>query len=86
MSEQRIVVFTDGSSKGNPGPGGWGVIIASPDGRVRELGGGDPSTTNNRMELTGAIRALSQIRTATGPTEAPSTHTRRVWRSTACCC
>ena len=67
MSDQRIVVFTDGSSKGNPGPGGWGVIIVLPDGRVRELGGGEASTTNNRMELTGAIRALSQIRTTNGP-------------------
>lgn len=67
MSDQRIVVFTDGSSKGNPGPGGWGVIIVSPDGRVRELGGGDSSTTNNRMELTGAIRALTHIRTISGP-------------------
>jgi ribonuclease HI len=67
LTDSRIVVFTDGSSKGNPGPGGWGVIIVSPDGRVRELGGGDASTTNNRMELTGAIRALSQLRGIDGP-------------------
>jgi len=66
MSDERIVVFTDGASKGNPGPGGWGVIIATPDGQVRELGGGAPSTTNNKMELTGAIQALSHLRNITG--------------------
>ncbi|MCM2323250.1 MAG: ribonuclease HI [Oligoflexia bacterium] len=53
-----IVIFADGASSGNPGPGGWGAIVAWPDGRVQELGGGDPSTTNNRMELTAVIRAL----------------------------
>ncbi len=61
MSEPPIVVFTDGSSKGNPGPGGWGVIIVTPDGQVTELGGGAPVTTNNKMELTGAIQALSRL-------------------------
>ena len=60
MSEQQIMVFTDGASKGNPGPGGWGVIIVTPDGHVTELGGGAAVTTNNKMELTGAIEALSQ--------------------------
>ena len=53
-----ILVFTDGAAKGNPGPGGWGAIVATPDGRVRELGGGSPHTTNNQMELTGVIEAL----------------------------
>ena len=66
MSDQRIVAFTDGASKGNPGPGGWGVIIATPDGHVRELGGGSPSTTNNKMELTGAIQALTHLRNVSG--------------------
>jgi len=61
MSEQQIVVFTDGASKGNPGPGGWGAVVIRPDGRVTELGGGQPQTTNNKMELTGAIEALSEI-------------------------
>lgn len=52
-----ITVFTDGAAKGNPGPGGWGAIVAT-DERVRELGGGSPHTTNNQMELTGVIEAL----------------------------
>lgn len=66
-TRQQIVVFTDGASKGNPGPGGWGAIIARPDGHVRELGGGARLTTNNRMELTGAIAALSSLERSTGP-------------------
>lgn len=58
-----IVVFTDGAAKGNPGPGGWGVVIVTPEGQVTELGGrAAETTTNNRMELTGAIRALSELR------------------------
>ena len=64
--EQPIVVFTDGASKGNPGPGGWGVIIATPRGHVRELGGGAGLTTNNKMELTGAIAALAAVEDTTG--------------------
>jgi len=64
---EKIVVFTDGASKGNPGPGGWGVILATPDGHVTELGGGAPATTNNRMELTGVIQALTHLRTVDGP-------------------
>ena len=67
MSEQQIAVFTDGASKGNPGPGGWGVIIVRPDGHVTELGGGAATTTNNKMELTGAIEALSRLQGTTGP-------------------
>ena len=67
MSEQPIVVFSDGASKGNPGPGGWGVVIVSPDGQVSELGGGARLTTNNKMELTGAIRALAQLERVAGP-------------------
>jgi ribonuclease HI len=67
MSEQQIVVFTDGASKGNPGPGGWGVVVATPDGHVTELGGGAAVTTNNKMELTGAIQGLSHLRGTSGP-------------------
>jgi len=59
MTEPEIVVFTDGSSKGNPGPGGWGAVIVTAEGRVVERGGGAPLTTNNKMELTGAIEALA---------------------------
>ncbi len=52
-----ITIFTDGSSRGNPGPGGWGAIIRG-DKDVRELGGREDHTTNNRMELMAAIEAL----------------------------
>lgn len=67
MAASPIVVFTDGSSKGNPGPGGWGAIIVTPDGHVRELGGGSAMTTNNKMELTGAIQALTWLQDTPGP-------------------
>jgi len=69
VTQQAIVVFTDGAAKGNPGPGGWGVIIATPDGHVTELGGRSPITTNNKMELTGAIAALEQLHDVPGPTD-----------------
>jgi len=72
MSEQTeaawpIVVFTDGAAKGNPGPGGWGVIVVTPDGRVTELGGRSDHSTNNRMELTGAINGLAECQAVPGP-------------------
>lgn len=67
MTAQPIVAFTDGAAKGNPGPGGWGVVIVTPVGEVVELGGAMSPTTNNRMELTGAIRALVEVRTLAGP-------------------
>ena len=58
-----IVAFTDGAAKGNPGPGGWGAVIVTPAGEVTELGGrAAGTTTNNRMELTAAIEALSELR------------------------
>lgn len=61
-SANPIVAFTDGAAKGNPGPGGWGAVIVTPDGNVTELGGRAMGpTTNNRMELTGAIQALSEL-------------------------
>jgi len=67
MMEQPIVVFTDGAAKGNPGPGGWGAVIVTPAGEVVELGGrATGATTNNRMELTGAIEALSELRDVPG--------------------
>ncbi len=53
-----IHIFTDGSSRGNPGPGGWGSVVVD-DGKVMELGGGERGTTNNRMELSAAIGGLS---------------------------
>lgn len=55
-----IIIFTDGSSRGNPGPGGWGAIIAG-ETKVDEIGGGEKHTTNNRMELKAAIRALESL-------------------------
>jgi len=67
MTDTHIIVFTDGASKGNPGPGGWGVVIVTPDGHVAELGGGAATTTNNKMELTGAIQALRHLEGTAGP-------------------
>ena len=67
MTPIPTIVFTDGAAKGNPGPGGWGVIIISPDHRVAELGGGSPHTTNNKMELSGAIAALDFLAGQPGP-------------------
>ena len=62
---QRIVAFTDGACSGNPGPGGWGVLLQAHNDRglikERELCGGEPATTNNRMELTAAIEALQAL-------------------------
>ncbi len=56
----RVDIFTDGACKGNPGPGGWGAIIRAGT-HERELAGGEPATTNNRMEMTAAIRALEAL-------------------------
>lgn len=53
----NIIAFTDGASKGNPGPGGWGTVLVSGD-HIEELGGGEKKTTNNRMEMTAALHAL----------------------------
>lgn len=64
---ESIVVFTDGACTGNPGPGGWAAVIAFPNGEVRELGGGNPSTTNNRMELAGALKALQALKDHSEP-------------------
>jgi ribonuclease HI len=66
MSGARTVVFCDGAAKGNPGPGGWGVVAVTPDGTVTELGGRAPHTTNNRMELTAAIQALTHMADVAG--------------------
>jgi ribonuclease HI len=57
-----VTVFSDGSSRGNPGPGGYGAIVVAED-KVKELGGSEEGTTNNRMELQGAISALDYIST-----------------------
>ena len=54
---KAVEIHTDGACKGNPGPGGWGALLAF-DGKERELFGGEALTTNNRMELTAVIEAL----------------------------
>ncbi len=56
----KLTIYTDGSSRGNPGPGGWAAILIT-DTEVIELGGSEDHTTNNRMELVGAIRGLKEI-------------------------
>ena len=57
----QVEIFTDGACSGNPGPGGWGAILRL-KGREREIYGSEPATTNNRMEMTAAIRALEALR------------------------
>ena len=61
MSDTTVIVHTDGACSGNPGPGGWGVILDY-NGTRKELSGGEADTTNNRMELMGAISALESLR------------------------
>jgi len=62
MAEDRIVdIFTDGACSGNPGPGGWGALLRW-RGTEKELSGGERQTTNNRMEMMAAIRALESLR------------------------
>ncbi len=58
---KKVTVYTDGACSGNPGPGGWGCVLAY-GGAQKELSGGAPDTTNNRMELTGVIAALSALK------------------------
>jgi len=64
MSNERtaskVVIFTDGSCRGNPGPGGWAAVLSF-NGREKEISGGEAATTNNRMELTAAIEALNAL-------------------------
>jgi ribonuclease HI len=59
----KVVMYTDGACRGNPGPGGWGVILSYRD-RDKKLSGYDPETTNNRMELTAAIEGLRALNRA----------------------
>ncbi|MES2436486.1 MAG: ribonuclease HI [Patescibacteria group bacterium] len=67
MNTKEIIIYTDGSSSGNPGPGGWGAIVATPDANVRELGGRESHSTNNRMELQAAIQALKHVKNFQSP-------------------
>jgi ribonuclease HI len=60
-AEPVVEIWTDGACRGNPGPGGWGVLMRA-GGHEKELFGGEPETTNNRMELTAVIEALGQLK------------------------
>lgn len=66
----EIVIYTDGGCSGNPGPGGWGIVVIA-DGVAKQLSGGEKLTTNNRMELMAAINALSVIKNTPGFSERP---------------
>lgn len=57
----KVLLFTDGACSGNPGPGGWGAILKT-DNKIKELSGGEASTTNNRMELSAVIGGLSALK------------------------
>jgi len=61
IGDDVVYIFTDGACRGNPGPGGWGAVLRF-GGRERDLYGGEPETTNNRMELMAAIRALEALK------------------------
>ena len=61
MTKPRVELFTDGACSGNPGPGGWGVILRSGS-HEKELSGGAPATTNNRMEMTAVIQGLAALK------------------------
>ena len=57
-----VQIYTDGACKGNPGPGGWGVLLRAANGQEKELFGGELETTNNRMELMAVIQALQALK------------------------
>jgi len=60
MTDTVVIIYTDGACRGNPGPGGWGVILSYKN-KVKELFGGEKETTNNRMELMATIQALEAL-------------------------
>lgn len=61
LPANHILIYSDGACSGNPGPGGWATIVVTPDYNVTELGGKDPVTTNNRMEMLSALRGLELV-------------------------
>ncbi|MCB9229751.1 MAG: ribonuclease HI [Deltaproteobacteria bacterium] len=65
--KKSIVIYTDGACKGNPGPGGWGLILVSPDGQIRERGQHVPDTTNNRMEMQAVLEGLRLAKGQSAP-------------------
>jgi ribonuclease HI len=60
--KQRVVIYTDGACKGNPGPGGWGALLRAEDSSEKEVFGGELGTTNNRMEMMAVIQALEALK------------------------
>jgi ribonuclease HI len=58
----KVTIYTDGACKGNPGPGGWGVLLQGENGAQKELYGGEKNTTNNRMEMMAVIQALKALK------------------------
>jgi ribonuclease HI len=66
-TKRPIIIYCDGACSGNPGRGGWGTIVLTADDYVQELGGGFSQTTNNQMELTGAIEGLRAVEKVAGP-------------------
>ena len=64
----KVLIYTDGSSRGNPGPGGWGVVMKFND-KTKELSGSEKFTTNNRMELMAVIEALEAVKITKYPIE-----------------
>jgi ribonuclease HI len=72
----EYVVIADGACSGNPGRGGWGLIVKTPEGRVSEFGGAEEATTNNRMELFGLYRGLQEVYRDSARTAPPESHRR----------
>ena len=82
----ELFAYTDGACSGNPGPGGWGALLIARDGdtvlKERELCGGEPETTNNRMELLAAIHALESLsRASTITVVTDSAYVKNGWRT-----
>lgn len=67
LLRDHILIFSDGACSGNPGPGGWGAVVVTPDGIVREFGGQGADTTNNRMEMSAVLNALKAIQDDSRP-------------------
>lgn len=65
-NDAEVILYTDGACSGNPGPGGWAFILEhQPTGTIKEESGGDPDTTNNRMEMLAVIEGLKRLKRAT---------------------
>ena len=68
---EEVDIYTDGACSGNPGPGGWGAILRSGT-HEKEIWGGEPATTNNRMELLAVIRALNTLKRSVNVRDTPT--------------